>query len=186
MFNEYQKRLRERLQRMQLVAPPLPWKHVATHAAGGLTEIGYAPDSDLLLVISSNGRGVYDCRTGERVARDREEIWEDLDETRLVSRGIGPLSDLRIRLAGLHGGGLPTTTEDGWNLDIIALDWPQHSMFLTLPYKSLFQDDGHSYKITQDGVAEFRAAGFSETGRSFVFATGSDLEIYARIPKSNE
>jgi hypothetical protein len=54
-------------------------------------------------------------------------------------------------------------------------------MFLNAPFKSLFQDDRHSCKIAEDGVTEFRAAGFSDTGKSFVFATSSDLEIYARI-----
>jgi hypothetical protein len=61
-----------------------------------------------------NGRGVFDCNSGERVARDKDGDWDDLDETRLMSIGIGPLSEIRIRLAGLHGGGLPTTTDDGW------------------------------------------------------------------------
>lgn len=181
MVDEYQQKLRRKLQQMPLVDPPLPWKLIATHAVGGLTEIGYAPDSDLLLAISSQGRGVYDCKTGERIARDREEFWDDLDQTRLSSKGIGPLANLTIRLAGLHGGGLPTSTFDGWNMDIIAVDWPQHSLFLTTPFNSLFHGDGNSYKIAQDGVTGYRAAGFSETGQSFVFATSSDLDIYARI-----
>ena len=181
MADEHQRRLREKLLRMPLLAPPSPWKRVATHAVGGLTEIGFATDSDLLLVLSSNGRGVFDCNSGGRIARDYDENWDDLDETRLISTGIGPLSEMRIRLAGLHGGGLPTTTDDGWSLDILALDWPRHSMFLNAPYKSLFHDDGHSCKIAEDGVTGFRAVGFSDTGKSFVFATSSDLEIYARI-----
>ena len=180
MVDEYQQQLRTKLQQMAMSDPPPPWKLIASHAVGGLTEIGFAPDSDLLLAISSQGRGVYDCRTGERVARDRNEFWDDLDQTRLTSRGIGPLSDLKIRLAGLHGGGLPTSTSDGWSIDIIALDWPQHTLFITAPFNSLFHGDGNSYKIAQDGVTGYRAAGFSETGQSFVFATSSDLDIYAR------
>lgn len=181
MFDDFQQQLRLKLQQMPLVAPPSPWKLIATHAVGGLSEIGYAPNSDLLLAVSSQGRGVYDCTTGERVARDREEFWDELDQTRLTSRGIGPLAELTIRLAGLHGGGLPTSTSDGWNLDIIALDWPQHTLFITTPFNSLFHGDGNSHKIAQDGVTEYRASGFSETGRSFVFATSSDLDIYARL-----
>src|SRR5579863_298772 len=91
------------------ISPPLPpWKLIGGRAVGGLTEVGFADDSDLLLVVSSQGRGVLDCRSGEYVARDRTEPNDSwYDERRLRAFGIGPLEGQLIRLAGLHGGGLP-------------------------------------------------------------------------------
>jgi hypothetical protein len=78
------------------ISPPLPpWIGLATHAIGGLTGVGFANNSDLLLVVSSQGRGVFDCRTGQRIARDRTEpevSW--CDEYRLRAIGIGPLEGL--------------------------------------------------------------------------------------------
>ena len=118
--------------------------------------------------------------TGERVARDYDDIWDDLDETHLTSRGIGPLADSIIRLAGLHGGGLPMTTNDGWLLEVVPFDWPKHSLFISPPFKPGQHGRDNSFKIAEDGAAEFRAAGFSDTGQSFVFATSSDLNIYSR------
>jgi hypothetical protein len=96
---------------------------------GGLTEVGFGDDSDLLLIVSSQGRGVVDCRTGERVARDRadpDDSW--YDERRLLAEGIGPLEGKTIRLAGLHGGGLLNCGQQGWSVEALALDWPDVSL----------------------------------------------------------
>jgi len=71
--NDDQEILVERIRRMRRGLPPEPWRHVASHGIGGLTDIGYGEGSDLLLVVSHNGRGVFDCLSGERVARDRVE-----------------------------------------------------------------------------------------------------------------
>ncbi|MGN6545702.1 MAG: hypothetical protein ACTHK7_11680, partial [Aureliella sp.] len=69
---------------------------------------------------------------------------------------------------------------DGWSLQVVSVDWPSHWLFLTTPGHSLFQGDGVSFKIAEDGVSEYRASGFSDTGQSFVFATSSDFRMYAR------
>ena len=170
--------LKERLSRMAVTDPP-SWVRIASHSIGGLTEIGYSNDSDLLLVISAQGRGLFNCENGERIARDRAEDWPELDQVRLTSNGIGPLADVQVNLAGLHGGGLPMMTQDGWSLESISLDWPDYEIFLTQGFNSLFHGDGHSYKI-QTGVTVLRAIGFSTTGKSFVVATSHWLDIYAR------
>jgi hypothetical protein len=52
------------------------------------------------LVVSSQGRGVIDCLTGEKVAPDDEEFYEN--ETSLEAQGIGILSDRTIRMSGLY------------------------------------------------------------------------------------
>jgi hypothetical protein len=90
------------------------------YAVGGLFGVGYATASELLLVLSSQGRGVFDCATGERLARDYEESHKFFDPIRLTAVGFGPLDGQAIRIAGLFGGGLPLTTLDGWYLEAQA------------------------------------------------------------------
>jgi len=57
---------------------PSQWRKVAYLAVGGLTEVGFAAGS-LLLVVSHQGRGVVDLASGDLLARDRQETgaWFD-------------------------------------------------------------------------------------------------------------
>ncbi len=160
---------------------PLPWRAIAVHPVGGLTDVAFAESTDLLLVISSAGRGLFDCSSGERIARDPSDDFEH-DTANLLAPGIGPVASQFLRTAGLHGGGLATTTADGWSLDLLTLSWPHHSLFLTPPghglYGSAFGRLGDTTKLATD--SEIRAFGFSPTGRAFIFATSSDLSVFNR------
>jgi hypothetical protein len=163
--------------------PPAPWKRCNSFAVGGLFQVGYAENSDLLLVLSSQGRGVFDCLTGEKVARDYEEAHDSFDPIRLLAHGFGPLEGKIIRMAGLFGGGLPRSTEDGWFLEEQAPAWPTRSILLTPP--TMERADGSHARtepvvLGDDGACELRAFGFSETGRSFVIAISCALDIFAR------
>ncbi len=178
MPDDYQASLRDTLERSPLSDPPSPWKRLADYAVGGLTEIGYARNTDILLVVSSQGRGLFDCLTGARIDRDHEDDWAGLDQALLVSPGIGPFATTMFRLAGLHGGGLPMITRDGWGLECVQLPWPTRFVFITRPWKS---DSFHQWvKIATDGACEFRACGFSDTGRSFVIASSCELIVFGR------
>jgi hypothetical protein len=126
------------------------------------------------LVLSTQGRGVFDCNTGEKIARDHDGEYL-CNTNRLLAPGFGPLEGKTIRMAGLFGGGLALTTVDGWSFDVDASAWPQHAVFLKEP-SSLSQ----GYFVGDDGACELRAFGFSETGRSFVIAISCDLMIFAR------
>jgi hypothetical protein len=173
--------IRRRIRQTAISPPPPPWTCLASHAVGGLTEVGFADDTDLLLVVSSQGRGVFDCLTGERVARDRAECDDDCyDERRLRARGIGPLETHWIRLAGLHGGGLPNGGRDGWSLVGVTLEWPIQNVLLVEPWKWIYDETARITKLAED--SETRAFGFSDTGNSFVIATSSGLEIYCGKP----
>src|SRR5262249_37257854 len=105
-------------------SPEPPWRLIGGFGIGGVTAVGVGPRSDLLLVVSWSGRGVFDCVTGERVARDPAapqdgtENWQD--DFELEAQGIGPLEGQRIRTAGLFGGGLPRLTHDGWIVEQLA------------------------------------------------------------------
>jgi len=143
--------------------------------------VGFSPSSDLLLVTSSQGRGVFDCRSGERLARDGDESGDFEDPVQLEANGIGPVSGT-VRMSGLYGGGLPNSTADGWSAERLSLDWPVETLLLFAPGSTLhWQVDGKPPVFTKVYLgSEIRAWGFSPTGRSLVVATSSDLTAYGR------
>jgi hypothetical protein len=172
--------LRKKLLSLNIGEAPSPWKLAATVAVGGLRSLGFDQESENLLIVSSQGRGVIDCLTGEKIARDDEEFYEG--ETKLEAQGIGILRDRTIRMSGLFGGGLPIITEDGWQLESVTLKWPEQMLILLPPGSHLYGlVTGHPdsmTKIFEDSC--IRAYGFSYTGRSFVIATTSDVTIFVR------
>lgn len=162
--------------------PPSPWRQTAVSAVGGLTDVAFAESSDLLLVISSAGRGLFDCATGERIARDPSEDFE-FDLFNLTAPGIGPTGSHRFRTAGLHGGGLARCTSDGWSADLLTLSWPSESLFLTPPGHWIYDPAYKKLPLASTKVVteyEIRAFGFSPTGKTLIFATGSDVTIFHR------
>ena len=172
--------IRAKVRNASRAAPPAPWKHVATIAIGGLTAVGFDRDSELLLVVSDQGRGVIDASSGEKVARDATEYYED--DRYLEVGGIGPLSNVIVRVAGLAGGALPRGTSDMWSVELVAMQWPVTDVLLFPPgawlYGSLHGKPGGFTKVASE--PELRAAGFSYSGRSLIIATSSDVTIFGR------
>lgn len=111
--------------------PPSPWRVVRRYIAG-VTAVGFAPRTDLLLVLSHSGRGVLDPVTGDVLARSDDTDFED-DPYPVSAPGIGPLEGQRIAVAGLWGGGLPAFTPDGWWVSVVAPDWPDEGVVLVPP-----------------------------------------------------
>lgn len=172
--------LKRKLMSTQLSAPPSPWQQSSVISVSGLRAVGFDRHSDQLLVVSNQGRSVVDCLSGQKLARDDEEYFEG--EEHLEAEGIGPCAGKLFHMAGLHGGGLPTTTEDRWSLEVLTLDWPTKEVLLFEPgswlYGSLYSKPDNFSKLASE--SELRACGFSHTGRSLVLATSSDLTIYSR------
>ncbi len=143
-----------------------PWKKVADVAVGGLTEVGFVPQSSLLMVASHQGRGLFDLVTGDRVARDEQETGGWFDASRPAVLGIGPLDGQWIKVAGLAGGRLPVTTADGWRARLadrgVALSGPA----------------GELVKVNEP--EEIRAFGFSPDGATFIVASSPSVVIFGR------
>ena len=170
-----------RIRATSISDPPSPWRCIGSFSVGGLTDVGFGTRSDLLMVISSMGRGVFDCLTGEKVARDYDDgDWHDT--LALEAEGIGPLAEQRIKTAGLHGGGLPMAAGDGWTAEDFVLDWPDHTLLLVPPGSWAYGDGfGKPANYTKVAVeSELRAWGFSPTGRCLILATSSDLTCWNR------
>lgn len=150
-------------------------------AVGGLTSVGFYDSSDLLLAASSNGLGVFDCRTGQRLARDDGE--SEFDIGNLLMKGIGPLADKQVRMSGIYGGRLACQTADGWRLEAVPLSWPDEEIILSPPGQTMLwcpADQSVKLHKLAGFATELRAFGFSPTGRCFVVATAADISIFSR------
>jgi hypothetical protein len=172
--------LRAELGSLKLTEPPSPWRKISMVAVGGLRAVGFDRESELLLVVSYAGRGVINCTTGERIARDDSEYFEDTRH--LEAKGIGPLEGLTLRVAGGQGGGLPTSTQDGWSVEVLTREWPEQEVLILEPFASLFdflqRKPSRFHKVAME--SELRAFGFSYTGRTFIVASSSDILIFGR------
>lgn len=169
--------LRQRVLSAQVSTPPKPWKPVATIGVGGLTEVGFGDKTEYLLIVSSSGRGVFDCLTGERIARDYTESdvsWHQPQQLRAI--GIGPLADMSVRLVGIFGGGLPLFGRDGWYVEALPIHWPDVNLLLVDPESWIYRETAKFTKLAVE--REVRAFGFSDSGESLIIATGSDVTIF--------
>ncbi len=174
----------KRIESAEISAPPPPWRDRHVFHVGGLTAVGFGARSDLLLVLSHDGRGVFDCSTNERVARDGTNHFR-FDTVALESEGIGPLAGQTIRTTGIHGGGLPRGTHDGWTAESLRLHWPEATLLLIPPGNWYLGDAFNKpasvtkLMIETDVENDVRAFGFSPTGKSLIIATSSDITLYA-------
>lgn len=148
------------------------WNRLVSRAVGGLTEVGFSTDEQFLLVVSWQGRGLIDTRSGERVARDSElpqaaSTW--LRKNDRIVLGIGPLDGMAIRCVGLWGGTLPTRS------GAVVLETSQSGDEILLRD----EHSGTNHPL-QRPMTEIRAAGFSPSGDVLVIATSSDVELFRR------
>lgn len=194
-LSAYQRALRERLLAAPVVSAPEPWRPVYEskygRPVGGLLGVGFAshPESgrDLVMVVSGDGHGLLDAVTGEKIARDRDPEPEPDDSTPdavadLSCPGLGPITGTRVHIAGLFGGGLHTTTGDGWTLEAVTPAWPNHRVLLStdggLPHSGPHGE--RWWHIFHSTYSELRAFGFSPSGETIAVATSSDVILWTR------
>ena len=123
--------------------------------------MGFAERSDFLLAVSHDGRGLFDALSGKRLARDDSALssaW--LKEVPYEATGIGVLGSAVVRLGGVLGGGLARITRDGWHLELIPVDWPNHTVFLEPPGSSILVTERSSSCSRIDVTEELRALRF--------------------------
>ncbi|MEU6378369.1 hypothetical protein [Streptomyces sp. NPDC046909] len=194
-LSPYQQALRERLLAVPVLPAPAPWRPVFAPCApvGGLLGIGFGSHPgtghDLVMVVSHNGIGLFDAVTGERVARepDADPYPEDGPEgaaPELTYPGPGPLAGTRVAVAGLFGGGLNSTSGDGWSVDVVAPAWPNERVLLShgsgLPHPGPHGE--RWWHVFHSHYSELRATGFSPSGQTLAVATSSDLTLWTRRP----
>lgn len=183
-MSPYQQNLNERLRSLILSPPPAPWRLLTSIAVGGFEALGFSEDSRYLLVVSSSGRGVFDCETGTLVARERSNQvrdWYDLE--RLTVVGIGPLSNGKMSVAGIHGGGLPVMTLDGWVADLLAPDWPNSFVTLSPPGSSPSvpgKERGVMKVAPVGGDDTIECFGFSWSRKHLIVAMSHTIDFFIR------
>jgi hypothetical protein len=160
------------------------WTHKNTFAIGGLDNVGYAPGQDTLIVLSSQGQGIFDCIKGEKIARQHNdsEWWQLFNQATSSILGFDILDSIEIPTSGLYGKDyLSKATTDGWTLISSAeSDDKPFEKNLGQRIYLISPDRKEKTFIAKDGPCELRAFGFSDTGRSFIVALSCDLTIYSR------
>lgn len=165
---------------MDIGAPP-PWRGLGQVEVGGLRGVGFDAASELLLVESSSGKIVFDCSTGEQIARDPDAGSTFDEEVRLEAHGIGPLAGKIIRVCGLFGGGLPLMTLDGWAIELAHHSWPHVASLVLVPSGASVWEPAQARNCSKLAETEAPLAyGFSHTGQSLIVAHSHTLEIWTR------
>ncbi|QDS14323.1 hypothetical protein [Xanthomonas arboricola] len=173
-------RLIELINKISTEKNPEGWIHVASIAVGGLACVGFSRERPCLLVVSSSGRAVIDCKTGGKIERDYEE-YAGLSEHGLHCEGIGIIKNEIIPMGGLYGGGLPLGNEAGEALEIVSPEWPESHLILSKPGKSPLIE-GHQSSCTIIYTGHLLAYGFSWCGDYIVAACSSDLDLWCKKP----
>ena len=162
------------------------WIHKDTFAIGGLENIGYALKSDTLIVLSSQGEGLFDCKSGTKIARcyNDSQWWDRFDQETYSLFGFDFLQTTKIKTHGLYGGDtLPKVTYDHWKL-VISEPKPDDKPFENYLVRRIYliaPDESDTFLVGKDSACELRAFGFSDTGESLVIALSSSLIIYSRV-----
>ncbi|SEE29010.1 hypothetical protein SAMN04487765_2024 [Tenacibaculum sp. MAR_2010_89] len=159
---------------------PNGWKK-ETFAIGGLSEVGFSKNyPELLLVISSQGRGIIDCSKLELTDRNDNTDFDWFNSYELWSMGIGKLANEKISIGGLCGGGLPLLNQFGDGIQYMATEWPIIDLIFEPNFKSIYkEEDGKDcFRIFHD--YEIRAYGFSYNGEYFITATSSEINVYRK------
>jgi hypothetical protein len=177
---ENKKRLQNLVTQTINIEEPPGWRKTV-FAIGGLSEIGFSKKHpNLLLVISSQGRGIIDCQRSELIERDYDTNWDWIDLYELTAQGLGILSNEKIMVSGLHGGGLPLTNKSGDSLLFMATEWPTVDIIFEPNYKSIYKENQakECFRVFHD--YELRTYGFSYNGETFVIATSSEINIFSK------
>lgn len=151
---------------------PAGWEK-ETFAVGGLMYIGFSNvQTEKLVVISSQGQSVIDCRTWEKVYCE-----ENCDEEDLIACAE-PLGDELVPIAGMGGGGLRRFSRSGDGLDRAAPCWPREQIIFMPRYASWYEHP-EACTVIFDDYAPL-AFGFSRCGNYMAVATSSEVDIFRR------
>lgn len=151
---------------------PSGWE-CSTLAVGGLMYVGFSEiHTEKLICISSQGQAIINCDTLQKTY-----CAKNFDEHDLIACAE-ELGDELISIAGICGGGLRHSSDNGNHLTKVAPLWPKEQI--------IFMPDFHSWYTAPDKCQiifddyEIIAYGFSKCGKYFVIAASSDLTIFKK------
>lgn len=179
-FFSRQKYLNGVLAGLPMREAPKGWRRKFEAAVGGLEYVGFSQNRDCLLTVSSTGNGLWDLSSGEKIAREYGRDGAGLDLKTLVCRGIGPVSGEYIRIAGLEGGGLRTSSGRGEGLVIVSPRYPCHEVVFEANFQSCFAPGkNQDCVIVYRGFVKPNMCGFSHSGDYFIVAD-EDIHVWER------
>lgn len=145
-----------------------------TFAVGGLTYLGFSSVyTEKLVVISSQGQQIINCRTSEKTYCE-----ENYDEQDLIALAE-ELGEEVVPIAGGGGGGLRCYSETGDILVPAAPFWPKERVIFMPNYTSWY-DQPEKCTVLFDGY-ELRAFGFSRCGNYIAVGCSDTLDIFRKL-----
>jgi hypothetical protein len=158
--------------RLHPISENTSWRRILSTGVGGVTDIGFSSDEAWLLIVSHDGRGLFDLATGKRAARDDEQPSMDspwIDPTEKLVTGIGPAARVNFAVAGLSGGTLAMETPQGWRAELTRWWWR--------PDIAILHGNGKRWLVAKSAT-EIRAFGFSSRGSYLALGTSSDVYVF--------
>ena len=160
------------------------WREGQIFAVGGFREMGFFPHTDFLMVLSSTGRGIFDCLEAQKIARDLSDYYmENWNPATGIVSGFDAFEGQQTVCGGFeYPDTLPKETADQWTVAIKEaqrLNWKEvlaTTKVLYLEHQNL--DTSIEIGLFDEGVS--RGYGFSDTGKSFVMGTSYGLTIWNR------
>lgn len=178
-FKTHREKICNTLEQIPSAISPVGWTYKGSFNVGGFEYFGFDESSDLLLVVSSNGRGIIDLAKAEKVARDYTDDF-DLDESLLTCSGFDILKDKVIKLAGKYGGSiLPVSSKLGDSLRRVSPLFPCEDVI----YQPAFEDcfvEGHNRNCVRIYRGFLYCFGFSYSGNYFVIADDNGISFWER------
>lgn len=169
------KRLLKIIQRIP-AGVPAGWDKI-TFAVGGLMYIGFSDITpEKLVVVSSQGQRVIDCRTGDKIFC--EENYDEMELTALAD----VLGDEIVPLSGEGGGGLRRYSQGGNILTSAAPFWPKEKIIFMPDYISWTQNPEKCTVIFEE--YEIKAFGFSKCGNYMAVCNSDTLDIFRKIQQT--
>jgi hypothetical protein len=182
-FQEYRKKVCDLLEGLPSAESPTGWIRKGSFSVGGFEYFGFTESSDLLVVISSQGRSIIDMSTNEKVARDHSTEFP-LDEVLLTSEGFDILEGKTIKLAGKYGGSiLPTINRAGESLVRASPLYPCEDILFQPPFENCFNQ-----RFNKNCVRIYRGFlycyGFSFSGKYFVASDDGGITYWEAMPQA--
>ena len=151
---------------------PDGWEKIG-FGVGGLMYIGFSNVcTEKLIVISSQGQRVINCRTGEKTYCD-----ENYDEVELMAL-TEELGDEIVAIAGEGGGGLRRCSKEGNRLIETAPFWPEEQIIF-IPDRVLWTDHPEKCMVIFEDY-EIRAFGFSRCGNYMAVGSSGTLDVFRK------
>ncbi|MFK8006104.1 MAG: hypothetical protein AB8H03_07020 [Saprospiraceae bacterium] len=139
------------------------------------------------MVLSSKGRGIFDCLKDKKVGRDYLDYYMEHWESELgIVEGFGILENEIIKCGGFEAPDIiRKKTDDNWIVEIqneIRPNWVKKKLKAEVMYlRNIKTNKKIEVEVFHFGID--RGYGFSDTGNSFIIGTSSEIIIWNRERK---